>query len=218
MRVASIDRVGAEPRRKRRSPCPRRRAPISSSRHLAPADAAKAGRDPGLALPHKVTAEGPGLIAAGVKVVDMSGDFRHQATPPSTETYYGREAAAPPSCSRARSSTGCPSSTAPRSRQASIRRVARLLLRRRSSNASLPPARHAGLSSTARSIHVQGITGSSGSCIAPQAGHASPEPARTTSEDVWPLDHQHVPPIVQARSAMPAPGTSSLRFNAGIGA
>src|SRR5438046_6905741 len=45
--------------------------------NLAPVEAAKGCDVVLLALPHKVTADKvPELIAAGVKIVDMSGDFR----------------------------------------------------------------------------------------------------------------------------------------------
>src|SRR4051812_7790147 len=44
---------------------------------LSPAEAAKGCDVVLLAMPHKVTAASvPALIAAGVKIVDMSGDFR----------------------------------------------------------------------------------------------------------------------------------------------
>ncbi|HSD87557.1 MAG TPA: N-acetyl-gamma-glutamyl-phosphate reductase, partial [Kofleriaceae bacterium] len=56
---------------------------------LAPADAAKGCDVVLLALPHKVTAaKVPELIAAGVKIVDMSGDFRLRDAG-EYQTFYG---------------------------------------------------------------------------------------------------------------------------------
>ena len=56
---------------------------------LAPADAAKGCDVALLALPHKVTAaKVPELIAAGVKIVDMSGDFRLRDAA-TYEKFYG---------------------------------------------------------------------------------------------------------------------------------
>ncbi len=60
---------------------------------------------------------------------------------------------------------------------------------------ALLPFARAGLIDNAV-IHVQGITGSSGSGIAPQAG--THHPARAGNLKTYkPLDHQHVPEIVQ---------------------
>ena len=56
---------------------------------LTPAEAAKGCDVALLALPHKVTAaKVPELIAAGVKIVDMSGDFRLRDAA-SYEKHYG---------------------------------------------------------------------------------------------------------------------------------
>src|SRR5580765_4096703 len=56
---------------------------------LAPAEAARGCDVALLALPHKVTAtKVPELIAAGVKIVDMSGDFRLRDAA-AYERYYG---------------------------------------------------------------------------------------------------------------------------------
>jgi N-acetyl-gamma-glutamyl-phosphate reductase len=56
---------------------------------LAPAEAARGCDVALLALPHKVTAaKVPELVAAGVKIVDMSGDFRLRDAA-TYEKYYG---------------------------------------------------------------------------------------------------------------------------------
>ena len=63
--------------------------PTSRSRISSPAEAAKGCDVALLALPHKVTAaKVPELIAAGVKIVDMSGDFRLRDAA-TYEKFYG---------------------------------------------------------------------------------------------------------------------------------
>jgi N-acetyl-gamma-glutamyl-phosphate reductase len=158
---------------------------------LTPAQAA-AGCDVALlALPHKVTAaKVPELIALGVKIVDMSGDFRLRDQA-SYEKHYGAKHPHPellgtfvyglPELNRAQikeakhvASPGCFATTI--------------------ELALLPLARE-GLIDHAV-IHVQGITGSSGSGIAPAAGTHHPSRAGNL-KTYKPLDHQHVPEIVQ---------------------
>jgi N-acetyl-gamma-glutamyl-phosphate reductase len=158
---------------------------------LSPAQAA-AGCDVALlALPHKVTAaKVPELIAAGVKIVDMSGDFRlrdqasyekHYATKHPHPELLGTFVYGLPEMNRAAikqakyvASPGCFATTI---------------------ELALLPLASAGLIDNAI-IHVQGITGSSGSGIAPAAGthHAS---RANNLKTYKPLDHQHVPEIVQ---------------------
>ena len=158
---------------------------------LTPAQAA-AGCDVALlALPHKVTAaKVPELIALGVKIVDMSGDFRLRDQA-SYEQHYGAKHPHPellgtfvyglPELNRAQikaakyvASPGCFAT---------------------SIELALLPLARAGMIDNAI-IHVQGITGSSGSGIAPSAAthHASRVGNLKTYK---PLDHQHVPEIVQ---------------------
>ena len=59
-------------------------------------------------------------------------------------------------------------------------------------------------------IHVQGITGSSGSGAAPSAGTHHPVRAANL-KPYKPLEHQHVPEIVEALTAAGARGLA-LRF------
>jgi len=158
---------------------------------LTPAQAA-AGCDVALlALPHKVTAaKVPELIAAGVKIVDMSGDFRLRDRA-SYEKHYGAKHPHPellgtfvyglPELNRAQlkeakyvASPGCFATTI---------------------ELALLPLARAGMIDNAV-IHVQGITGSSGSGIAPAAGTHHPSRAGNL-KTYKPLDHQHVPEIVQ---------------------
>src|SRR5258706_7929108 len=139
---------------------------------LSPAEAAKGCDVALLALPHKVTAaKVPELIAAGVKIVDMSGDFRlRDAT--TYERYYGAKHPHPellgtfvyglPELNRTQikaakyvASPGCFATTI--------------------ELALLPLARAGMIDNTV--VHVQAITGSSGSGIAPQAGTHHPSRA-----------------------------------------
>lgn len=158
---------------------------------LTPAQAA-AGCDVALlALPHKVTAaKVPELIAAGVKIVDMSGDFRlrdqasyekHYATKHPHPELLGTFVYGLPELNRTQikaakyvASPGCFATTI---------------------ELALLPLASAGLIDNAI-IHVQGITGSSGSGIAPAAGTHHPSRANNL-KTYKPLDHQHVPEIVQ---------------------
>ena len=158
---------------------------------LTPAEAAKGCDVALLALPHKVTAaKVPELIAAGVKVVDMSGDFRLRNAA-AYEKYYGAKHPHPdllgtfvyglPELNREKiraakyvASPGCFATTI--------------------ELALLPLARAGLLDGT--QIHVTGITGSSGSGIAPSAGTHHPSRAGNL-KTYKPLDHQHVPEIVQ---------------------
>jgi N-acetyl-gamma-glutamyl-phosphate reductase len=144
-----------------------------------------------LALPHKVTAaKVPELIAAGVKIVDMSGDFRLRDAAV-YEKFYGAKHPHPdllgtfvyglPELNRAAikqakyvASPGCFATTI---------------------ELALLPLARAGMLDGAV-VHVQGITGSSGSGIAPQAGTHHPSRAGNL-KTYKPLEHQHVPEIVQ---------------------
>ena len=158
---------------------------------LAPAEAARGCDVALLALPHKVTAaKVPELIAAGVKIVDMSGDFRLRDAAV-YERFYGAKHPHPellgtfvyglPELNRAEirkakyvASPGCFATTI---------------------ELALLPLTGGGLLDNAV-IHVTGITGSSGSGIAPAAGTHHPSRAGNL-KTYKPLEHQHVPEIVQ---------------------
>jgi N-acetyl-gamma-glutamyl-phosphate reductase len=162
--------------------------------NLTPAEAARGCDIALLALPHKVTAaKVPELIAAGVKIVDMSGDFRlRDAT--TYEQFYGAKHPHPellgtfvyglPELHRAEikkakyvASPGCFATT-----------MALALL----------PLARAGLLD-GKTVHVTGITGSSGSGIAPSEG--THHPSRSQNLKTYkPLSHQHVPEVVQTLS------------------
>jgi N-acetyl-gamma-glutamyl-phosphate/LysW-gamma-L-alpha-aminoadipyl-6-phosphate reductase len=158
---------------------------------LSPTDAVKGCDVALLALPHKVTAaKVPELIAAGVKIVDMSGDFRLRDAA-TYEKHYGAKHPHPellgtfvyglPELNRDKikkakyvASPGCFATTI---------------------ELALLPLARAGMIDGAV-VHVTGITGSSGSGIAPQAGTHHPSRAGNL-KTYKPLEHQHVPEIVQ---------------------
>jgi LysW-gamma-L-alpha-aminoadipyl-6-phosphate/LysW-L-glutamyl-5-phosphate reductase len=158
---------------------------------IAPAEAARGVDVVLLGLPHTVAAAKVPELAAlpGLKIVDMSGDFRlkdvqayqhwykHTHPCPSllADFVYGL-----PELNRARlrdarlvASPGCFATT-----------VELMLL----------PLARAGLLSGV--VHVQGITGSSGSGVAPSAGTHHPVRAGNL-KSYKPLEHQHVPEIAE---------------------
>jgi N-acetyl-gamma-glutamyl-phosphate reductase len=158
--------------------------------NLTPTEAVRGCDVALLALPHKVTAaKVPELLATSVKIVDMSGDFRlrdageykqfYGATHPHPELLgsfvYGlpelnREAIRAARCV---ASPGCFATTI---------------------ELALLPLAKAGLLPPL--VHVQGITGSSGSGIAP--GATTHHPSRSGNLRTYkPLEHQHVPEVVQ---------------------
>jgi N-acetyl-gamma-glutamyl-phosphate reductase len=144
-----------------------------------------------LGLPHKVSAhKAPEIMATGARIVDLSGDFRLR-DPIEYKKYYGAEHPCPdklggdfvyglPELNRelikkARyvASPGCFATTI--------------------ELGLLPLAKKALLSGA---VEVVGITGSSGSGIAPSAG--THHPVRAVNLRTYkPLDHQHIPEIVQ---------------------
>jgi N-acetyl-gamma-glutamyl-phosphate reductase len=187
VRVASIDHVGE---------------PISAVHpnlegatdlkfeNLSPAEAAHGCDVALLALPHKVTAaKVPELLATSVKIVDMSGDFRLRSAD-EYKTYYGAVHPHPEllgsfvyglpelnrdaiRAARCVASPGCFATTM---------------------ELALLPLARAGL--LAGAVHVSGITGSSGSGIAPSA--TTHHPSRAGNLRTYkPLEHQHVPEVVQ---------------------
>lgn len=172
---------------------------------LSPTEAVKGCDVALLALPHKVTAaKVPELIAADVKIIDMSGDFRLRDAA-TYEKFYGATHPHPellgtfvyglPELNRAQikaakyvASPGCFATTI---------------------ELALLPLARAGLLDGVV-VHVQGITGSSGSGIAPQAGTHHPSRAGNL-KTYKPLEHQHVPEIVQTLHDSGAKGVE-LRF------
>ncbi len=188
VRVASIDHVG--------EPLGNVHASLEGAtslvfEDLTPAQAA-AGCDVALlALPHKVTAaKVPELIAAGVKIVDMSGDFRLRDAQVYRQ-FYGVEHPHPELLGTF--VYGLPELN--RKAIESATRVASPGCFATSVELALLPLARAGWLDDAV-VHVTAITGSSGSGIAPQVGTHHPTRAGNL-KTYKPLAHQHVPEIVQ---------------------
>src|SRR5512141_685782 len=172
---------------------------------VAPAEAARGVDVVLLGLPHTVAAQKVPELAAlpSVKVVDMSGDFRlkdvaayekwyahgHPCPERLADFVYGLPEQNRQAIRRARfvASPGCFATTI---------------------ELSLLPLARAGLLEGV--VHVQGITGSSGAGVAPSAG--THHPVRAGNLRTYkPLEHQHVPEIVQTLHAAGA-RELALRF------
>ena len=173
--------------------------------NIPPAEAARGCDVALLGLPHKVSAHhAPGILATGARVVDMSGDFRLRDAA-AYKTYYGADHPHPEALgtfvyglpelnreairtARAVASPGCYATT-----------IALGLL---------PLARAGKLAGAI--VHVVGMTGSSGSGIAPSAG--THHPVRAVNLKTYKvLEHQHTPEILETLAAAGAPGVE-LRF------
>ena len=162
---------------------------------LSPAAAAEGMDVVLLGLPHKVTAQKVPEIAAlpAVKIVDMSGDFRLQ-DPAAYERYYGQKHPHPERLPDF--VYGLPELNREKIRQA--RFVASPGCFATTIELSLLPLARAGLLEGL--VHVQGITGSSGSGVAAQA--TTHHPIRAGNLRAYkPLWHQHVPEIVETLSS-----------------
>jgi [amino group carrier protein]-6-phospho-L-2-aminoadipate/5-phospho-L-glutamate reductase len=159
--------------------------------NLAPAEAARGCDVALLALPHKVTAaKVPELVGAGVKIVDMSGDFRLR----NAETYRRHYGAVHPHPELLGTFVyGLPELNREAIREA--RCVAAPGCFATTIELALLPLARAGLLGGV--VHVAGITGSSGSGIAP--GPTTHHPSRAGNLRTYkPLEHQHTPEVVQA--------------------
>jgi [amino group carrier protein]-6-phospho-L-2-aminoadipate/5-phospho-L-glutamate reductase len=173
---------------------------------LPPAEAARGCDIALLGLPHRVSAlHAPEILRAGVKVVDMSGDFRLRDAA-AYARYYGAAHPHPEALgsfvyglpelnraairtARAVASPGCFATT-----------IALALL----------PLARAGKLGEGAVVHVVGMTGSSGSGAAPSAG--THHPVRAVNLKTYKvLEHQHTPEILETLAAAGAPGVE-LRF------
>src|SRR5262249_50290474 len=156
--------------------------------NLPPAEAA-AGCDVALlGLPHRVSAQqAPGILETGAKVVDMSGDFRlHDAAV--YERFYG--AAHPHPELLGTFVYGLPELNRERIRAA--RAVASPGCFATTIELGLLPLARAG--KLGGVVHVVGMTGSSGSGVAPSAGtHHATRAVNLKTYKV--LEHQHTPEI-----------------------
>src|SRR5215831_16640250 len=186
-RVVAVDHVG-EPLGAVHPPLTGRSA--LRFENVPPEEAARGADVALLALPHKVSAHhAPAILAAGVKVVDMSGDFRLRDAA-AYERYYGAKHPHPEllgsfvyglpelnrdaiRTARAVASPGCFATTI---------------------ELGLLPLARAG--KLAGVVHVVGMTGSSGSGVAPSI--ATHHPVRAVNLKPYKvLEHQHTPEITE---------------------
>jgi len=172
---------------------------------LAPRDAAQGCDVALLALPHKVTAaKVPELIELGVKIVDMSGDFR-LTDPVAYQQFYGNPH--PHADLLGSFVYGLPELNRERIKASS--RIASPGCFATTIELAVLPLAKAGLL-TGAILHVVGITGSSGSAAAPQEG--THHPVRAVNLKTYkPLVHQHTPEILEVLASAGAPDVQ-LRF------
>ncbi len=159
--------------------------------NLTPAEAAKGMDVVLLGLPHKVSAAAvPPILEAGAKVVDLSGDYRLKSVA-SYEAFYGGKHPHPELLASA--VYGLPETNREAIRKAKL--VASPGCFATTIQLGLLPLAKKGLLKGA--IEVVGITGSSGSGAAPQAG--THHPIRAVNLRTYkPLKHQHVPEILES--------------------
>jgi len=172
---------------------------------IPPAEAARGADVVLLGLPHTVASKHvPALAAvAGLKVVDMSGDFRLKDAA-AYQAHYGHVHPCP--ALLADFVYGLPELNRARIRGARL--VASPGCFATSIELMLLPLARAGLLEGL--VHVQGITGSSGSGVAPSAG--THHPVRAGNLKAYkPLQHQHVPEI-EATLAQAGALDLQLRF------
>jgi LysW-gamma-L-alpha-aminoadipyl-6-phosphate/LysW-L-glutamyl-5-phosphate reductase len=200
-RVASIDHVG--------KPLGAAHPPLTGMSDLVfediPPREAAAGCDVALlALPHKVTAEKvPELVELGVKIVDMSGDFRLRDRA-AYEHYYGVTHPVPQLLGEF--VYGLPELFRDQIREA--RYIASPGCFATTIELALLPLAKAGL--LAGPVHVAAMTGSSGSGALAAAG--THHPVRAGNLKTYkPLNHQHTPEINQTIADAGAPDLE-LRF------
>ncbi len=143
-----------------------------------------------LGLPHGVSAQVvPELVAEGVRVVDMSGDFRLRSAD-EYQRYYGKQHPCPELL--ASFVYGLPELN--RERIRASRLIASPGCFATTLELGLLPLAKAGL--LAGAIESLGITGSSGSGLVPSPG--THHPVRAVNLRTYkPLWHQHTPEIVQ---------------------
>ena len=144
-----------------------------------------------LGLPHKVSAHKmPELMASGARVVDLSGDFRLRDAAV-YKRYYGADHPCPEKLS-GEFVYGLPELNREAIKKAKY--VASPGCFATTIELALLPLARKGLLDGP--VEVVGITGSSGSGILPSAG--THHPTRAVNLKTYkPLDHQHIPEIVQ---------------------
>ena len=159
---------------------------------LTPGEAAKGMDIVLLGLPHKVSAQKMAeLMQTGARIVDLSGDFRLRDAA-TYKRYYGAEHPLPERLTDGTFVYGLPELNREAIKKAKY--VASPGCFATTIELGLLPLARAGLLSG--EVETVGITGSSGSGIAPSAG--THHPVRAVNLRTYkPLDHQHIPEIVQ---------------------
>ncbi len=166
--------------------------------NLPPAEAAKGVDVVLLGLPHKVAASVvPPILEAGAKVVDLSGDFRLKSAA-AYEAHYGQKHPHPELLSTA--VYGLPETSRDAIRKARL--VASPGCFATPIQLGLLPL--AKIGALKGPVETVGITGSSGSGAAAQAG--THHPVRAVNLKTYkPLKHQHLPEILESLASAGAP-------------
>jgi N-acetyl-gamma-glutamyl-phosphate/LysW-gamma-L-alpha-aminoadipyl-6-phosphate reductase len=173
---------------------------------VPPAEAARGMDVVLLGLPHTVSAKSmPELIRTGARIVDLSGDFRLR-DPMAYEKYYGVKHPCPDHLTKGTFVYGLPELYRDQIRGAKY--VASPGCFATTIELALLPLARSGL--LVGAVEIVGITGSSGSGVAPSAG--THHPVRANNLRTYkPLEHQHIPEIAQTLAD--AGGTDlTLRF------
>jgi N-acetyl-gamma-glutamyl-phosphate reductase len=173
---------------------------------LSPAEAARGMDVVLLGLPHKVSAgKAQEIMQTGARIVDLSGDFRLR-DPDVYEKYYGAKHPCPEELTKGTFVYGLPELHREAIQRAKY--VASPGCFATTIELALLPLAKAGL--LAGPVEVVGITGSSGSGVAPSAG--THHPVRSNNLKTYkPLEHQHIPEITQTLAEAGAKGVT-LRF------
>ncbi len=160
-----------------------------------------------LAMPHKATAKVVmDILDSGVRIVDLSGDFRLEDAAAYAK-YYGAEHPAPHLLTNKAFTYGLPELNREALRKA--RYIASPGCFATTITLGLMPLARAGLLSGA--IHTVAATGSSGSGANPQI--TTHHPLRAANLRTYkPLEHQHVPEILQTLRAAGAHAQTNLEF------
>jgi N-acetyl-gamma-glutamyl-phosphate reductase len=159
-----------------------------------------------LGLPHKVSAhKAPEIMKTGARIVDLSGDFRLR-DPAVYAKYYGAEHPCPDELTKGTFVYGLPEMNREAIKKAKY--VASPGCFATTIELALLPLAKVGLLSGP--VEIVGITGSSGSGIAPAAGTHHPTRANNL-KTYKPLEHQHIPEVVQTLAEAGAKNLT-LRF------
>ncbi|MEN9800468.1 MAG: hypothetical protein RL653_4165 [Pseudomonadota bacterium] len=174
---------------------------------LSPKEAVKGADVVFLAMPHKTTAAVVmEILDSGCRIVDLSGDFRLR-DPDAYGKFYGAAHPAPELLREGRFTYGMPELD--RASLKTARYVASPGCFATAIALGLMPLARGGLLSGA--IHTVAATGSSGSGANPQI--TTHHPLRAANLRTYkPLEHQHVPEILQTLTRAGGSAEASLEF------